>query len=385
MSECITNKIQKLQTEKVFITDEATMGINVLPTTSDFLPTLTAEAERDDNQRLKKTKTGSPTNFYMENGQTSGSFDISAYFQPSGIAGQPPLIKKLLNKYFDEQNGGSYVDYKLKNDLSGTITTHRFLQNVKQLWLGSAPTKFEFSAPDFLMAKISGLCQEIKTVGQTTASAGVSAGIAIIPVNKPYQLSKGAYIKIGSEDNGGSGYKITDIDYTGSQITISPVLVNPILLDDLITYFDIDIPSISDNILNFMKGSWLINAVNYNIQNMTISIDSKIDFIKDAYGEETPQCFYDGGNREVVVSFDIILKKDYVDTFVNMIQAEQNHILEFTFGTEAGKIIKFTMPNVKFKTPKVPGGEEGLVVLPLSGTALGTVLTGNDEISIRFE
>ncbi len=380
MTDCLTDRVQVLQQEKVFVTNEATLGAVVEPVSADFVPMFNSEAERDDNEKLKKVKSDAPTNFFIENGQISGAFDLTGYFQPSGSLGVAPLMDKILSTLFEKTvNVGVSVEYKLKSYINSSISIHRFLQDIKESWKGCVPNKFEITAPDFLTAKISGICQDILTNGKCEVKVTAPITSQTIEVLKPYQFEVGAYVRFAADDNGGSGYLIDSIDLSGGTIHITTGLLVQADAGFEVAYLNVVIPSISDNILNYLKGSFKIDTVNYPIQNFMISHDEKTDYIREAYGEETPECIASGGNREVLISFDIPMRKSYVQEFKNKIKASTHKAIDFTFGTVAGKMAQLIAPSVKFTTPKTSGGDEGIVLLSLAGTALGSSVNGNDE------
>ena len=80
-------------------------------------------------------------------------------------------------------------------------------------------------------------------------------------------------VKFGSEDNGGAGYLVTDVDYTTDILTVTPTMVNALAADDLVS---VVLPTAT------LDGSEVDN-----LESQITIFGSTVEFIKSLFSVQT--------------------------------------------------------------------------------------------------
>lgn len=214
---------------KVFVKTEATYDTFQNLAATDAISAVEVKFEPEKKLDPVKEHVGTGSLQGMIAGQEGGKWSLSAYVKPAA-AGVAPDIGELLKAAYGQEtiSGGVSVTYALTDAAKNTLQIAAHVGSeyqvasgcwVEQLELeckGNEPPLFKFSGG---FARL-GLAR-----GGTVGVAGAAGGASVVPVTAAYIYNYriGAVVKIGTS-LGTVGHRITDVNYTTNEITVTPVL-----------------------------------------------------------------------------------------------------------------------------------------------------------------
>jgi hypothetical protein len=222
------------------------------------------------------------------------------------------------------------------------------------------------------------------SVGEHTTNAIAANGATTYTTDNATRINEGMYIQNTtlSDNNGGSGYLVTDVDETGGTITIIPGIVAATgwASGDTITGFlptPTDIGEPIENRNNVVR----IDDVTFPIISTTLTMSEPTTYPTDEVnGEDNPTGYYEG-QREYNMDLSFYFKPSSVDLYQDAFNSVERSI-EIVAGSGIGNTIVYDLPRVKFSAPTV--SENGDTVnMSISTTVLGT--EGEDSMQLRIE
>ena len=203
----------------------------------DAVPLLEISIEPSKEFHKSMEHTGSASLETEIAGIKGGTWSCSAYAKPAA-AGTAPDINPFLTAGLGTEtiSGGTSATYSLSNSAQslqiGRYAGAGLYEVINGCWVESV--EIEITGNDEPKFTFSGGFASYGFVydGATIASgSGTTITVNTAHVGK---IQKNALIKIGSEDNGGSGYTVTAVDNTAETLTITPTLAGSVSASDVI-------------------------------------------------------------------------------------------------------------------------------------------------------
>lgn len=377
--------------EKVFVKKETVEGTLVYPDSSNAVLVTAAsgigsEIEFIDDAQLRAGRSKlSPIK-----GRTHpGSWSMNTYLKPSGVEGTAPEADVLFECLMGKKTPDPGV--KVTYSLDSSINLPSF-----SLWVKKGHTVFAMegctvNAADF---GISG--NEICTVGwsgnfmqwyrggYSYAASAVSASASTVTVTDATLFSGENKMKIvlGSDDNGGDGYLITDINYNTNVITFSPVAVSGCAKDAVVCGWTPDTSTEVGSPVHGKITSVTIDGTPATLLASSLTITNNIKYYEDEMNQQWYTTAYGTtGWREVGGSLSLYFRKPTTTYFYRSEYQIQNALI-ITAGSLTGKKCEFNMPKIEYRTPVLSGDAEVLMEVPYIAVASASL---DDEISIIFK
>lgn len=200
--------------EQVFVVPEtAGYGGVVKPAATDAVRVLNSQMSEDGNERrIRADKRNTRSITGVIQGRRAGTWNLEMYLLGSGAAGTPPDFDDLLVGGFGQKtvNAGASVVYglTLRNDAKH-YNIVRHADGLSQTALGAYVNEMAlmFSGTEESRISFSGPCQRVLWTGLDTLQGDVSNDDEIT-VGNAYNFVIGSIVKVGSQTNGGAGFKI---------------------------------------------------------------------------------------------------------------------------------------------------------------------------------
>ena len=396
MAEIAIGKDQVL-----WIKEESSLGTPTWPTANDAV-LLTGDGvfrqERafveDEQKRLTLSKLGRVAGPYRP-----GEFTIPTYIKPSGSRGVAPVPAALLKGLFGKENvvSGTKVEYILAgidDDMPsftmafkyGHMVFYNFGCLVNQ---GSFPIRAGTGADSIVGATFSGYFLKQAYAGIDALSSaidGTSTPVTTIPVKNAKKFTANSRIVIGDDDNSGEGYLVTAVDYDNNTLTITPGCNTAQATDAVVKGWT---PSVVEaGVLVHGRFGILQESLDGNnwvdtyITEATIEINNNIKILEDEKtGDAYPRSYVRATEREVTLNISGYFRKDASQYFYEA-AAQIARQIKLPAGDEAGKRLRFEMPNVQLDTPTLSGAEE--IIVARVAHPFGTA-SMDDEVKLIFD
>lgn len=381
----------------IFAKEESTPGSKAFPSTDDaiflteegsfrqvrnFIPDAQRRATYSKVQRIKARL-------------ATGEWSFATYLKPSGNLGVPPecgqLLKGLLGK--ETVSAEQKVEYTLAgiNDVLPTFTIwfrqgHTVFCNVGCV-VNSGDIAIKAGNDDDSIASItfSGFFMKQFRTGTDELSQAESPGATTLHVSNARKFMPGSVICVGSLNNLGSGYEVTDVDYDNNTLTISPQLEDAASQGDVVKGYLPAPTEVGEPVhgrlgyVTFDEGS---NPVNTPIIAATIGFNNNIRMIEDEKADvDYPHDFIRTMERELSLSIDCYFKKDVAARWYE-VDAQLEKEIKVPAGDAAGKRLRFEFPRVQLDTPELGGTEEVVMTMPKAVLASSSF---EDEVKLVFD
>lgn len=319
-------------------------------------------------------------------GQTpAGEWGFSTYCRPKGVAEQPQEHNLLTGLAGIETVGASNVTYSLA--LQKPSYSIWFLIDHTMIYCqGATVGNCELSLEECsIIYKWGGGFMTMGVVGTDPLDAAVAPGVTVVPVTDSNKFTAGGVIQLADadgnvvDDNGGSGYTITDVNDATYALTITPAIVTGAAADGFIAPFDPG-GTVGGNPLETRTAIVTIGGVQKPIVEFTWSVTDEPEYLTR---EKTPQGFpisYAETQREVGGNLRLVFRRDDADAF-RLANEGTEQPMTLTVGTLAGYTLEIPMPRTKLDMPAIEESEP-IVESNTEYTALAT--SGEDSYTVVY-
>jgi len=381
----------------VLAKEESTPGTAVFPSATDAI-FLTGEGSFRQVRNFIPDAQRRATFSKMERIKSRlapGEWSFLTYIKPSGSQGTAPECGQLLKGLFGKEmvSAGQKVEYTLAgiDDTLPTFTIwfrlgHTVFCNAGCV-VNSGDITIKAGNDDDSIAGITFggyFMKQIRT-GTDALSQDEILGATTIHVNNARKFMVGSIISIGSLNNSGSGYDVTDVDYANNTLTISPQLEDAASEGDVVKGYLPTPTEVGEPVhgrlgyVTFDEGS---NPVNTPIVAATIGMNNNIKMIEDEKADiDYPNDFIRTAEREVSLSVDCYFKKDVAARWYE-VDAQAEKEIKIPAGDTAGKKLRFEFPKVQLDTPELSGAEEVVMTMPKAVLASSSF---EDEVKLVFD
>lgn len=364
----------------VYIKKETEYGTLVHPEATDAIKVLSCNFTHAQERKDRLEKGTSRSIISRFTGRKTAGFNIEKYVLPSGALNTEPDDTDLLEALFGSVavNGG--VVYSLAAEPAISLSIFNDLGPHREAICGAVPSKLslKFGGGDEPKFTISGEAKDHYHCGSGTL-AEAALGTDTITVTDARQYAAGMLIKVGDDDNSGSGFTINSIDYDNDQLTLdasvtdedSGAAVVPLPLTATTAG---DVIPVTVGTVKFGTDTILVTGCSFDI-------DQKVALRNDEFGSAVASGYRHPEFREVTCSLDLHFIKGAAK-WLNDAKRFTAQDIEVVLGNTEGKKLQIDADQVEFEIPNidVPDNEECTITLP--GKCLGS--SGEDEITMSF-
>lgn len=314
-----------------------------------------------------------------------GDWSFNTYVKPSGTPGTAPehdiLFQSLMG---DKQvNAGVSVVYSLASQLdSFSLWTKK--GHTVYAFRGTTVERGQFNVAGNAIATIDWSGRYMEQLWAGTIDADDNCGLAKETIQLPSggaQLYvEGMYVEVGTDDNGGDGYELTDVNYTNDTITISPTLQSDQGLNPEITPWW---PTASAEVgepVHGKRGLVTVSGADAIVYSARVTVVNNIKYyIEEKNNTWTAERF----GRPKIREIDGELEWNFLErgpSYFYRAAYEVSDALVINAGNVAGYILAINIPIAEYLIPKVSGDEEVRQTVPFRAIAS----SGNDECSLSF-
>jgi hypothetical protein len=388
MSNCATDLAYSNQ-EQCFVETEVTCGTLKKPTSSGRIFTVGPvdfgqERELLEDAQIRAAASQMPG---IRARLLTGDFSFTTYVKPSGSAGTVPEAGKLLAAAFGKETvtPGSKVEYTLEDQLDSLSIWFKKGHTVFALRGATIESvNFTVKGDEIAQMKFSGKFMERLWAGEAPANDTCNIGKSTIQMASKGSLRfcAGMYVAVGTDDNSGGGYLLTNVNYTNDTITISPTLgtsqgVNPTIYPWL--------PTAAAEVGEPVHGKLGIVTVggrNMVVLSAELTLTNNIKYYDNEKNDAwTAERFGRPGKRNVEGTISAFFLKEGAGYFYKA-DYHQMDALIIPAGNVSGKILELSIPYAEYKAPKISGTEEFIQELSFRGVASASL---NDELKATFK
>jgi len=369
-------KIASTRGEIIFAAIQTDIDTFTMPTSSGTIPVtgspeFTQKPEVAENTEMVDSFSQQPGTFA---GYKAGSWKVSTNFKLSGTPGVEPNIHPLLLSLFGrhEVNAGTDVRYKhyRKNTddlLFLSIVVKRDF--VTEYITGAVVNQGEMN---LVATKIQGIDfsghfkkkVQAKTCSLLSGIDGTVTPVTVIPLKEAEAFKRfdiDSYIYVGTDDNSGAGFKVTDVDPAANTVTIDAGVTTVQDADSVIAGF-VPVVSLSGEDISTRFG-WInidtgaagqrklaITEAKYSINNGIKSLD---DIVSD--GDFNTEVVPD--TRKVLMKITKYFTVDSTNTEYD-IRQQTDCDVELNIGKETGKSIQVLIPKMRILDTGESGSPE---------------------------
>lgn len=357
-------------------------GTLVQPSAADAIKVLNCNMNISQERKDRLEKGISRSIIDRITGRKSVDWSIDKYALPSGSKDVKPDDAALWEALFgkEEVHQDTSVDYILLAEPSISLSIFSDVGPHREAICGAIPSKWslKFGGGEEPKVTFSGEAKDHYLCGSGTLAAGAS-GTTTITVNDARQFCTGMLIKVGTEDNSGSGFLINTINYGANQLTLnaqvtsqsSGAAVIPLPLTAT-TAGDV-IPIIVGNV-KFETTTILLTSCGFDI-------DQKAALRNDEFGTESASGFRYSEFREVTCSLEMYFRKGAAK-WLNDAKRFTPQDIEVNLGDTDGYKMEIDANQVEFEIPNIDVPDSDECTISLTGKCLGSA--GEDELKVSF-
>ena len=390
----------------VFAKEETTPGEQIFPGTGDaifltgeptfkqvrnFIPDAQRRATYSKVERIKSRL-------------SPGEWSLPTYIKPSGDKGVAPECGQLLEGLFghEEVTASTKVEYLLKDPL---ITSFPFVLPTYTIWYrlghtvfcnigcvvnsGDITIKAGNDDDSIVGITFSGFFMKQIRTGTDALEVAASEGNPTITVYNGRKFMEDSIIIIGTADNGGLGYRVTEVN--GNVLSIDPSIktgesapIDAVVKGYLPDPTEVGVPVHGRlGYVTFDEGT----PVDTPIIAATIGINNNLKMIEDEKADKDyPNDFIRPAEREVTLSIDCYFRKDVAARWYEVDEQLEKEIKipagDTTTPDGDGKRLRFEFPRVQLDTPDLSGAEEVVMTMPKVVLASDSF---EDEVKLVFD
>lgn len=381
-----------------YLTPESTFGVRVAISGSDALSYESIELKPKANKHERKEHTGSASSQGFVLGRVSGTGSIKGEIKLNAAGTEPECGNVLLggigsktvsgsSLYELQSRGDSPPSFQLAFELGiGDGSYHSVQANgvvITKLVIEQEDDKPATFAADFEFADLGGVFATVDVSG-AVASGQTTIQLA---TGDAKNVREGAQFlaQFASEDNGGSGYTVTDVDITNDQLTITPALANGISDGDQVKVLLPTAAHPGGNPVPATESALEIGgASGIKFAKYSVEIEAGYKLVQKESGEQSPGRAV-RGDRKIGVSASFITE-DENSRFLGDSLRDCTVDLECRFGPDtSGSRIKLDTPSVVIHegwSMSIPDDEA--VSHQITGTATQSS-SADDELTVEAD
>lgn len=382
---------------------EETAGAPAWPAASDAVlvtaaPTFKQERVflEDPQKRNTRGKLGRVAGVYK-----AGELSFTTPVKPSGSAGSEPVPSQVLKALMGKESvtASTKVEYTLYETDDAVRTLSVLVRNGFNtiLYTGCYINQGTFTVKSgegddaIQSGQFSGGFLRQYRAGTDALNAAVDGTVTpvtVIPLKNSGAFKKydaGTKIRIGSDDNSGSGFEVTGIDSAANTLTITPGLASSQAADALVEGWTPEVTEAGHLIHGrFGKYQEKLDGEDYQdclITEATVEINNNFKVLNE---EKTDSAFPESivsGKRDVSFKTSRYFRADG-STYEYDANNQIVRSVKLPAGVDAGKRVRFELPNICINSPEISGDEE--MTIALSGTAYESAAL-NDSVKIIFD
>lgn len=316
-----------------------------------------------------------------------GDWNFNTYVKPSGSPGTAPEHDVLFQCAMGTKtvNAGTSVVYTLANQLDSF-----------SLWVKKGHTVYAFRGCGVEQPEVGVNGEEVAGIGWSgkymeqlwagTCYANDTCNIAkaTIQLRVPaaQRYVEGMYVNVGTDTNGGAGYRLTDVNYTNDTITISPTLATNQGANPEITPW---LPTASAEVgaeVHGKQGIVTVGGKNAVILSARVTLKNNLKYYDmEKNNTWTAERFGRPGRRAVDGELEMFYLTEGPSYFYRA-EYEVSDALVIPIGNVAGYIMNISIPYARYETPEISGDEEFIENVPFKAIASASL---NDELAITFQ
>lgn len=378
----LINDIALLRSQKVFVVPETTKGTLAYPTAAHAVfPTNSVDLQQQpgysESEEIMDTRSLIDE---FRDATAAGSWSIDVYARPTA-AGTVPVEGALIEAALGAKavTPSTSVIYSLGKALASLSV---WVQKGHALFFASGLTvnqlNFSASKSGGLKLSFSGGFMKRGWAGTSELKAAASAGatnITVADADKYYTVD--ARIAVGSDTNSGSGYRVSAV--SGNTLTISPALVSAASVNAVVAPH-LPTPVVSGTPVQSRTMYAVINGVNVPVTALDFALSNNIAYLEDEISVEEYATDYSADKRSASGKVSVYFRREDLPRFKSGYSGDKVPLV-INSGTDAGKRMQVTMPNVRLSVPALSGDRE--VKLDIDYKALATS-AGEDEVSFKY-
>lgn len=316
-------------------------------------------------------------------GKTSGKWNVDMHLLCGASAGSSPDLAQFLKSagFTETLNGGVDAQYALNQSAMTTFGLLLDNDNSSQLAHGcvTESIKIKFDGNNPAKISFSGKSASVKRTGTSTLSGVEIVGQTVLSVTEAECFNVGAYVQVGTDNNSGDGFKITNVDTSLNTITIntglliegaSGAVVGPV----------IPVITMNGTPISGILGAVTLGGTTLEVTEGEIEIELMINDTLDKFGSES----YDAVtlvDRRVKANLTLFGNRDGLLQWMRS-KAFSSASLVITIGTTSPNKVLVTMPYFEMDLSAVEIPEVDQNMIKISGVALKS--SGNDELTLKM-
>ena len=385
----------RVQKTRTFVVPETTIGEMAFPTASNGLltvgrPTFTAQVgEQEESGWLFDTRTSQPgctKNFAPQ------AFNLSIYITKPGTPGTTTNEHNVLEAALGVAtiNTGTSIDYEPAFDRL-TQTIYIMHEHTMYILTGSVYTSWNMKmAPSDtcrFQVDCGGMYMRMHVVGSAPLTAAASTGATTLTVGT---TNINRYLGYGlvslesadgltTDDNGGAGYKIIDVDYAAGTITLdasAPIVSNFAIGDYVLPFLPDFTPNSSP--IDGKSIEAIADGVAFDVYSMELKGTENVTFTKQL--SLYPEGFDEQDKRQIELTCMGFMKPETAAYF-NKINQQQVMTIQSKSTVPSGEKIEIDLYDVRF-TSVQPGEEGPAMNVTFTGLVKGTK---EDEFKVTLK
>jgi hypothetical protein len=227
------------------------------------------------------------------------------------------------------------------------------------------------------MITFSGGFMRMGWAGSDTLAA--DATTADIVVNDASKFTVDALVKVGADDNSGSGYKIIAVNLSTNTLTLEAA-VTAATGDPVIGYLPAAYQTIVGKPLENRDTIIEVAGENFIMRSLDLTVSSPAIYQVDEITQEGYPVEYVEDTRNISGTIDMLFRADDLKLFAEGYDNKQSQ-LTVTIGDQAGYIMALNFPKTQLDVPQITSAKP-TIGLSVGMTALGA--NGEDSMTIRF-
>jgi hypothetical protein len=317
-----------------------------------------------------------------------GDFALSILARPYGIAGKAPMGDVLYESLMCKKTTNTSVSVVHSQDLSKPSFSLWVKKSHSMLFAsGCAVTsgKVSLSNKGAVKWDMSGKFFQMGWVGTDSLSGTEAAAQTELSVHNAKKFCIGGLFQNSTTandgTNGGAGFIITDVNYTGNTITIAApgVPSGGWSENDVIEPF-LPVGVIIGSPIESKNTALTVDQAPSTIKSMDLTIDDAATFFDDEITTSGYPESYVEDVRSITGTLGLRFRKDELAKLYEC-YAGLDVAWELIFGTVAGSKMKINLPKVNMEVPKM-NDNAPVVDLEIPIKALGT--EGEDSMTITW-
>jgi len=375
-------KHQLFYERSFFAKAETTFGTQVKPVTGDAMKVLSAMIKYSKEIKDRVDNSGSRDIIETIEGSITNEWEAEMYLLPNGSAGTAPDCGPFLTAGLGVETvtPATSVVYSTTDTqaVQGSLSIYDLFSDIQMNSLfGAYVNEIAISASgrDEPKIKFSGMGKTYAHSGYATCNGAVSGTSVAVQSGEGLNFDAGSLIKIGSDDNSGTGHKVTEV--SGDTLTIAD---SATASDDdpIIPWLPAETTAGSP--IAGIDGSLTIDSTELPIMSFDVTINNNWKPVDDEVGEQTITDIIEG-KRTIEGSVKFRARRD-MGLEIGKYQAITSRDFVVLFGSTSGSKVQIDMDYVKFITldKEVSEGDSALY----TGTFKAFGSSGNDAFSIKF-